>query len=83
MATWFLASSWAQMIGGWVAQLTAAETVAGQVLDPEKALQTYVQVFSMIGMYGLIAGAALVVLSPILRYLAHPGKSASKVQPAE
>ncbi len=83
MATWFLASSWAQMIGGWVAQLTAAETVAGQVLDPEKALQTYVEVFSMIGMYGLIAGAALVVLSPILRYLAHPGKSVSMVQPAE
>ncbi len=71
MATWFLASSWAQYAGGMVAQLTAAETVAGQVLDPGKALQTYVGVFQMIGMWGLVLGAGLVVLSPILRYLAH------------
>ena len=33
MATWFLASSWAQFVGGIVAQMTASETVAGQVLD--------------------------------------------------
>ena len=83
MATWFLASSWAQMIGGWIAQLTAAETVAGQVLDPGKALQTYLEVFKMIGMYGLAAGAGLIVLSPILRYLAHDRVAKSGVQPAE
>lgn len=83
MATWFLASSWAQMIGGWVAQLTAAETVAGQVLDPGKALQTYVEVFKMIGMYGLAIGAGLIVLSPILRYLAHDRVARAAAQPAE
>lgn len=72
MATWFLASSWAQYLGGFVAQMTATETVAGQVLDPQKALQTYVQVFGEIGMWGVGIGLGLIVLSPILRYLAHP-----------
>jgi POT family proton-dependent oligopeptide transporter len=71
MATWFLASSWAQYLGGMVAQLTAAETVAGQVLDPAKALQTYMEVFEMIGLWGLALGGGMIVLSPILRYLAH------------
>jgi len=84
MATWFLASSWAQYLGAMVAGLTASETVAGQVLDPGKALQTYVQVFEMIGLWGLALGAGLIVLSPILRYLAHPEKSTGRVaQPAE
>ena len=71
MATWFLASSWAQYVGGMVAELMATETVAGQVLDPGKALATYVEVFEMIGLVGLALGAGLIVLSPILRYLAH------------
>ncbi len=84
MATWFLASSWAQMIGGWIAQLTAAETVAGQVLDPGKALKTYVEVFQQIGMYGIAVGAGLIVLSPILRYLAHDrAAKVGSMQPAE
>ena len=72
MATWFLASSWAQYLGGFVAQMTATETVAGQVLDPQKALQTYVQVFGEIGIWGIGIGLGLIVLSPLLRYLAHP-----------
>ena len=72
MATWFLASSWAQYLGGFVAQMTAAETVAGQVLDPQKALQTYVQVFGEIGIWGIGIGLGLIALSPLLRYLAHP-----------
>ncbi|MBL9097474.1 MAG: MFS transporter [Alphaproteobacteria bacterium] len=82
MAMWFLASSWAQFVGAMVAQLTAAETVAGQVLDPQKALQTYLSVFSMIGEWGLIIGAGMIVASPILGYLAH-AKREAKPQPAE
>ncbi|MBS0410511.1 MAG: peptide MFS transporter, partial [Proteobacteria bacterium] len=71
MATWFLASSWAQFIGGKVAQLTATETVGGQVLDPAKALATYTQVFAMIGWAGLAAGVLMLVLSPLLKGWAH------------
>jgi POT family proton-dependent oligopeptide transporter len=84
MATWFLASSWAQYVGGIVAQWTAAETVAGQVLDPQKALQTYLSVFELIGYAGLAVGAGMIVLSPILRYLAHAGRAGKpSPQPAE
>ena len=71
MATWFLASSWAQWIGGIIAQLTAAETVAGQVLDPGKALATYGEVFKMIGLWGIGLGVLLLIASPWLKKLAH------------
>ena len=71
MATWFLASSWSQWIGGKVAQLTSAETVAGQVLDPQKALATYMRVFEMIGYWGAGAGVLMLVLSPVLKHWTH------------
>ena len=45
MAVWFMASSAAQWLAGLIAQTTAAETVGGQVLDPGKALATYVHTF--------------------------------------
>ena len=71
MATWFLASSVAHIFAGLLAKMTATTTVAGQVLDPEKAFATYMSTFEFIGQIGLAAGAALIILSPILRYLAH------------
>jgi POT family proton-dependent oligopeptide transporter len=71
MATWFLASSWAQWIGGIIAQLTAAETVAGQVLDPGRALATYAEVFKMFGLWGFGLGVLLLIASPWLKKLAH------------
>jgi POT family proton-dependent oligopeptide transporter len=80
MATWFLASSWAQWLGGKVAQLTASETVAGQVLDPGKALTTYAQVFKMVGLWGLGAGVLMIAASPILKKWAH---GASDVEPQQ
>ena len=71
MATWFLATSWAQWMGGLIAQFTATETVAGQVLDPGKALATYVDVFTKIGLAGLAAGVLMLLFSPILKKWAH------------
>lgn len=84
MAMWFLASSWAQLIGSIIAKMTASETVAGQVLDPQKALATYLDVFQLIGEWGLYIGIGLIVLSPLLGYLAHehPVKRTG-TQPAE
>jgi proton-dependent oligopeptide transporter, POT family len=81
MATWFLASSWAQWLGGKVAQLTASETVAGQVLDPGKALATYVEVFKMIGVWGLGAGVLMLAFSPILKRWAHGASDTHVLQP--
>jgi proton-dependent oligopeptide transporter, POT family len=71
MATWFLSSSWAQYLGGFVAKLAAVETVAGQVLDPGAALKTYVDVFGQLGWWTIGIGIALGLASPILKKLAH------------
>jgi proton-dependent oligopeptide transporter, POT family len=71
MATWFLASSGAQFIGGIIAQMTATETVAGQVTDPAKALATSIEVFNMIGWVAIVIGIALALASPFLKRLAH------------
>jgi POT family proton-dependent oligopeptide transporter len=81
MATWFLASSWAQWIGGLIAQMTATETVAGQVLDPGKALATYVDVFKLIGFWGLGAGVLMLVASPILKKWAHGASDTFPIAP--
>jgi POT family proton-dependent oligopeptide transporter len=71
MAVWFLASSAAQYLAGLVAKLTAAETVAGQVLDPARALATYVSTFREIGLAGVAAGVLMLAASPWLKRLAH------------
>jgi len=71
LSIWFLATSAGQFIAGLVAKLTAAETVAGQVLDPAKALATYSSVFGGIGWVGIGAGVALMLVSPLLNKLAH------------
>jgi POT family proton-dependent oligopeptide transporter len=81
MATWFLASSWAQWIGGLIAQMTASETVAGQVLDPGKALATYVEVFKLIGFWGLGAGVLMLIASPILKKWAHGASDTFPIAP--
>ena len=71
MAVWFLAASAGQFLAGLVAKLTAADTVAGQVLDPAQALATYLKVFTQIGWFGVGIGALLLVASPWLNKLAH------------
>jgi POT family proton-dependent oligopeptide transporter len=80
MAVWFLASAWAQWIGGAVAKLTATETIAGKVLDPGKALQGYVHTFFWIGAVGVGVGVALWAVSPWLKHWAH-GASDTDPQP--
>jgi POT family proton-dependent oligopeptide transporter len=72
MATWFLASSAAQALAAQVAKLTAQETVGGQVLDPQAALATYVDVFNQIGWAAIGIGVAFGIASPWLKRLAHP-----------
>jgi POT family proton-dependent oligopeptide transporter len=71
MAVWFLAASAGQFLAGLVAKLTAADTVAGQVLDPAQALATYLKVFTQIGWFGVGIGVLLVLASPWLNKLAH------------
>ena len=71
MAIWFLASAWAQYLGGFVAQMAGTETVGGQVLDPAAALQTSIGVFSWIGWIGIGCGLVFFLLSPLMRHWTH------------
>lgn len=71
MATWFLSSSWAQYLGGFLAQFASVETVAGQVTDPAGALATYVAAFTPWGLWTIALGVALGLASPLLKKLAH------------
>jgi POT family proton-dependent oligopeptide transporter len=71
MAIWFLSSSWAQYLGGFIAQMAGTETVGGQVLDPALALRTSIGVFKMIGWVGVGSGVFFLLLSPFLKRWAH------------
>ena len=67
MGLWFLSSSVAQYVGGIIAQFASTETVAGQVLNPEVSLNTYLGVFQQIGIAGIVSGVVLLILSPFLK----------------
>ncbi len=82
MAVWFLASSIAQLVGGWIAGLAGAETVGGQVLDPQAALASSLAVFKMLGWAGLGVGVAFIVLSFFIKHWSHGANSpAGHAQP--
>jgi proton-dependent oligopeptide transporter, POT family len=71
MAGWFLALAFSQYVAGALAAMTATETVAGQVLDPERALAGYSQVFSTVGLSAIGLGVAVGAASFWLKKLGH------------
>ena len=71
MAVWFLSSSIAQYVGGIIASLAGTHTVGGQVTDPALALRTSLEVFNMLGLWGMGIGVAFVVLSVFIKGWAH------------
>ena len=71
MAMWFMGISWAEWIAGAVAQLAGSETIAGQVLDPARALATSAHVFAVIGWIAVAVGVVFLALSPWLKHWAH------------
>jgi proton-dependent oligopeptide transporter, POT family len=83
MAVWFLASSWAQFIGGFVARLAGTETVGGQVLDPAAALHTSIDVFQKIGWIGTGFGVLFLVMAPFIKAWAHGADDTDAVIEAE
>jgi POT family proton-dependent oligopeptide transporter len=83
MATWFLGTSGAQWLAAKIAQLTASESIGGQVLDPGRALATYVHVFTLIGGAGVAAGVLFLVLSPFLKKWAHGASDAATLEKPE
>ena len=66
MGAWFLSSSLAHTLAGLIAQSTASDTVGGVVVDSQAQLDTYIGVFTNIGLLGLGVGIVVLVLSPFL-----------------
>lgn len=71
MATWFLANAWAGYASGIIAGFTETKTVAGAALNNEVALKTSLDVFWLLGWWGVGIGAALCVASFFLKHMAH------------
>lgn len=67
MGVWFLSSSVAHIVAGWIAAATATDTVAGVVTNPALALQTYGSIFGTIGWTGVGVGVFLLLVSPFLK----------------
>jgi POT family proton-dependent oligopeptide transporter len=71
MAVWFLSSSIAQYVGGWIASMAGTHTVGGQVTNPEVALNTSLEVFNMLGLWGAGLGVAFIALSFFIKHWSH------------
>jgi POT family proton-dependent oligopeptide transporter len=67
MGVWFLSSSLAHILAAIIAQRTSSETIGGQVVDPGAQLESYVTVFTAVGILGIAAGLILLVLSPFIK----------------
>lgn len=74
MAVWFLASSIAQFVGGFIAGLLVTESVGGEVLDPKLALHTAIGGFQALGWAGVGFGVVFILLSFLVRGWAHTDK---------
>ena len=77
MAVWFLASSIAQYVGGWIAGLAGTETVGGEVLDPGLALRTSLDVFEKLGWGGIAAGVLFLIASFFIKGWSNGANDAS------
>lgn len=71
MATWFMANAWAGYLSGIIAGFTETETIAGAALNNEVALKSSLDVFWLLGWWGVAIGAVLCVASLFLKHMAH------------
>jgi POT family proton-dependent oligopeptide transporter len=67
MGVWFLSSSLAHILAAIIAQRTSSQTIGGQVVDPAGQLESYVSVFTAVGILGIAAGVILFLLSPFIK----------------
>ena len=71
MGCWFLAMAGGNYVSGTIAAMTGSDTIAGEVADPAAALATYMEVYSTAGWYSIGAGAAALLIAPVLKHFMH------------
>ncbi|ERJ59767.1 peptide MFS transporter [Sphingobacterium paucimobilis] len=68
MGMWFLASAYGQYVAGLIGANMAEAREGDSLMDK---LVTYTEGYKQLGLYSLIAGAILIVLSPYIKKLMH------------
>jgi POT family proton-dependent oligopeptide transporter len=71
MGMWFLASAYGQYVAGLIGSKMASTNDSDSLLTK---LNTYTDGYFLLGVYALIAGILLIVISPIVRKLMHDVK---------
>ena len=71
MGVWFLATASSEFIAAVLANLAKIDTEGGEVTDVTVALASYTDLFSKLFWVGLIFGAILLLLSPLIKKLMH------------
>lgn len=66
MGMWFLASAYGQYVAGLIGASMAGNSEGDSLVDK---LISYTESFQQLGIYALIAGAVLIVISPVVRKL--------------
>ena len=67
MGTWFLATALSETVATRIGKMAAIDTSAGESADIAVALASYTELFTFLMWFGLIAGAIMIIISPILR----------------
>ena len=71
MGMWFLASAYGQYVAG---ILGAGLSSAGENDTPVQKLMTFTEGYKQLAIYALIAGVALIIISPLVKKLMHDVK---------
>ena len=71
MGCWFLASAAGNYVSGIIAGLTGSGNIEGALVDPELALQSYIEVYLAAGLYSLAIGIFALMITPIIKKFMH------------
>jgi proton-dependent oligopeptide transporter, POT family len=71
MGVWFLSISVAQSLAGLLAQSASVDTVGGQVTNLRVSLETYTATYQTYGVYTVIVGVVLLLISPLIKRFMH------------
>jgi len=71
MGTWFLATALSETVATRIGKMAAIDTSAGESADVAVALASYTELFSFLMWFGIVAGAFMILISPILKRWMH------------
>jgi POT family proton-dependent oligopeptide transporter len=71
MGTWFLATALSETVATRIGKMASIDTSAGESTDVVAALASYTDLFSFLMWFGVIAGAVMLLISPILKRWMH------------